>query len=77
MPQSASDKTLTERIENDFMFHPAKDDQGARHQRIRSAARDLAIAIATLVPEGREKSLALTKAEEAMFWANAGIARAD
>lgn len=31
--------------------------------------------IDTLVPPSREKSLALTKLEEAAFWANAAIAR--
>jgi len=27
------------------------------------------------VPDGRERSVAMTKLEEVMFWANAGIAR--
>jgi hypothetical protein len=28
-----------------------------------------------MVPEGREKALALTNLEQVMFWANAAIAR--
>lgn len=42
---------------------------------IRGKCFELAELIEQVVPEGREKSLALTKTEEAMFWANAGISR--
>jgi hypothetical protein len=38
--------------------------------------RRAADAVLDLVPPGREQSLAFTALEEAMFWANAGIARA-
>lgn len=53
-------------------LNPHKEDSSLE---IREAALNLAKTIAEHVPEGREKSLALTKAEEATFWANAGVAR--
>ncbi|MER7726403.1 hypothetical protein [Streptomyces sp. NPDC096323] len=43
---------------------------------MRQACRHLADQINEQVPAGREQALALTKVEEAMFWANAAIARA-
>ena len=37
--------------------------------------RALASVLNDTLPEGREKSLAMTKLEEVMFWSNASIAR--
>jgi hypothetical protein len=45
------------------------------HQTIRTVLHDAAQTIDQLVPDGREKSLAVTHLEEAMFWANGAIAR--
>lgn len=39
------------------------------------AILELAHTINALMPDGREKSLALTSLEETMHWADAGIAR--
>ncbi len=59
-----------------FGFHPADtQDRQDRHGQVRQACLRAAQALDDLVPEGREKSLAITKLEEAMMWANAGIAR--
>jgi hypothetical protein len=38
---------------------------------------DAALIVTDLVPDGRERALALTKLEEAVFWANAAIARGE
>lgn len=57
--------------------HPPKD-QGTidRHQAAREAANAFLEAIENLSwGNSREKSLASTKAEEALFWLNADIAR--
>ncbi len=67
---------LAERIEKDFTQHPP----GHSRVKVRLAegammAQGFAAFIVGYVPEGREQSLALTKIEEAMFWANAGILR--
>ena len=72
IPRSAS---LTDRLENDFTYHPPKGNQQARYEDIRSQALAFAHEIARMVPESREQSLALTNLEQAVFWANAGIAR--
>lgn len=58
-----------------FDYYPATSETGPRHELVRAAACDFARRVLELVPEGREKALAVTKIEEAMMWANAGIAR--
>lgn len=75
MPRSATDKVLCDRIENDFSYHAPKGDQPERYQTIRAQAKALALLIVDLCPDGRERSLALTKLEECVMFANAGIAR--
>lgn len=63
------------RVVNDFKFHPATDKTGPEHASVRAKLFEVAEFLCELVPDGRELSLALTKLEEAMMWANAGIAR--
>jgi hypothetical protein len=58
-----------------FTYHQPKDDQIPRYQEIRGRAELLALRLCQLCPESRELSLALTKLDEVVFWANAAIAR--
>lgn len=66
---------LLARIENDFMYHPPKDGQERRYQENRRHFLELARHIVETTPASREQSLALAALEEAMFFANAAIAR--
>jgi hypothetical protein len=66
-----------EELENRFKSHPADSDEKKQaHEDVRNTCLNVAKFINVAVPDGREKSLALTHLEEVMFWANAGIARA-
>lgn len=64
-------------IEIRFTYHAPKPGQPELYEDLRGRARDLAHYANECVPDGREKSLALTKLEEFVFWANAAIARSD
>lgn len=58
-----------------FTYHKPKNEQPERYKFIREQARELACNFDQECPDSREKSLAMTKLEEAVFWANAAIAR--
>jgi hypothetical protein len=62
-----------------FQFHPADSENTQEaHQTVRDVLLDAADKIVeTTGPSTREQALAITKLEEAMFWANAAIARGD
>jgi hypothetical protein len=62
-------------ITNRFTYHPPKGSQPERYADLRGKARSLAEHIDYDCPESREKELALVNLEQAVFWANASIAR--
>lgn len=60
---------------NRFSYHPPSGNKTAAYNEVRAKALEFAEFLNVTVPDGRELSLALTKLEEAVMWANAGIAR--
>ena len=64
-----------DQLENNFKYHTPKDDQPERYEALRGEGKKLAYLINNLCPDSREKSLAITKLEEAIMWANSSIAR--
>jgi hypothetical protein len=63
-------------IENRFTYHPPSTPERVEaHEHCRQVHTTLARVLNAMLPEGREKSLAITKLEESMFWSNAAIAR--
>lgn len=63
-------------IKHRFAFHAATTEEKRNdHASVRIRLYGAARYVEEHVPAGREKALAITKLEEAMFWANAAIAR--
>lgn len=62
-------------LEVRFTYHGPRGDQLHRYETIRAMAKKLAEYIVEQTPESREQSLAITHLEQAVMWANAGIAR--
>jgi len=67
-------QSMYDRIENDFRYHAPKEENIVKFSNIRETAKAFAHLIDENVPNGREKSTALTKLEETVMWANAGVA---
>jgi hypothetical protein len=70
-----TDEKLKRRIENDFRYHAPKPGQPEIYTALREKAREFAHFINQVVPNGREKSEALTNLETCVYFANGGIAR--
>lgn len=66
---------LTKRVHNDFTYHRPPAEVQETFVQLREKAKELALLIVDKVPSGREQSSALTRLEETIFHANAGIAR--
>lgn len=64
-------------LANRFEYHKPNLVRIDAHERTREVFFGLAQFIEAVCPSGRETALAITKLEEAMFWANAAIARSD
>lgn len=66
-------------IENRFAHHPPSEEKAVKkavkHAAARAEVKSVAETLNDLLPEGREKSLAFTHLENALFWANASLAR--
>lgn len=62
-------------IEVRFVYHAPKPGQPELYVSLRDKAKELALLINDACPESREKALAFTQLEDAVFWANSAIAR--
>ena len=62
-------------LSNRFTYHKPTGNQPDIYVEIRGRAYELARYIVENTPDSREQSLAITKLEEAVMWANAGVAR--
>lgn len=64
-----------EEIQDRVTYHAPSPKGVERHQALSEAAAYFMSVVNGIVPEGREKSLAITNIEQAKMWASAGVAR--
>ena len=64
-----------EDIRNRFTYHAPSPEGVDRHAALSDNFVSMAGLVDSICPDGREKSLAMTKLEEAKFWASAAVAR--
>ena len=64
-----------DQIEDRVTYHKPSELGVQRHEELSKAAAHFMHVVNTVVPEGREKSLAMTNIEQAKMWASAGVAR--
>ena len=62
-------------IKEKVTYHPPSEEQRKLYELQRSMIADLMFHLDAELVDSREKSTAMTKLEECMFWANACVAR--
>lgn len=62
-------------LDNNYTYHAPNEAKALLHEEIRATVFVTAEHLNNMLPDCREKSLALTKLEEATMWANAALAR--
>ena len=67
--------SIAEDLANRYTYHAPRPDQIEKYAVIRANVHSIAQEFVSLCPTSRELALALTHLEEAVFWANAAIAR--
>lgn len=68
-------ETDIEELKKRFTYHPPLAGQREKYENLRESGRKMGTIILMLCPDSRERSLAITKVEEAIMWANSAIAR--
>lgn len=68
-------QTMEDELKNRFTYHAPKSNQPFKYEKIRAAGLLMATLVNELCPCSHELSMALTKIDEAVMWANAAIAR--
>ena len=66
-------RTLDEALDV-FAYHPATSDTAMKHAAVREAYSDFVRHVWPVIPDGPEKTLALRKLQESLFYANTAIA---
>ncbi len=62
-------------IKKKFTYHEPKEGQPEKYKKIRRQAMDFACLVSLICPASGERQNSIKKIEEAVFWANAAIAR--
>ena len=71
----AFEKPTDDQLSKRFVHHPPKFDQADRYATIRQTMLDAATVVRDLTPCSPEQARSLNALDEAMFLANAAIAR--
>lgn len=68
--------TVNFELANRFKHHPPREQHVVdKHEQVREIIMNAVDELEKIVPGGREQALMITAMEQAMMWANAGIAR--
>jgi len=74
LAETSSSAEMKKFLDGIFTYHAPKENQAERYAALRDQAKNLSYSIAQFCPESRERSVAITKLQECIMFANASIA---